>query len=68
METCCLQMQDCQSNEAVVFHEKGICCWPGPLQDSDFIQQIVKAASVAFGGGRPNDYPKAQADAAGTCC
>ncbi|CAE7226346.1 unnamed protein product [Symbiodinium natans] len=28
------------------------------VKDSDFIQQIVKAASVAFGGGRPNDYPK----------
>eukprot|EP00913_Durusdinium_trenchii_P003562 g3294.t1 len=27
-------------------------------QDSDFVQQMVKAASVAFGGGRPNDYPK----------
>ena len=31
-------------------------------QDSNFVQQIVKAASVAFGGGRPNDYPKAQPD------
>ena len=32
----------------------------GCVQDSDFIQQMVKAASVAFGGGRPNDYPKAR--------
>lgn len=29
------------------------------MKDSDFVQQMVKAASVAFGGGRPNDYPKA---------
>eukprot|EP00435_Cladocopium_sp_Y103_P036725 s1261_g9.t1 len=29
------------------------------VKDSDFIQQMVKAAAVAFGGGRPNDYPKA---------
>ena len=28
------------------------------VKDSDFVQQMVKAASVAFGGGRPNDYPK----------
>lgn len=28
------------------------------VKDSNFVQQIVKAASVAFGGGRPNDYPK----------
>eukprot|EP00438_Fugacium_kawagutii_P036803 Skav208756 [mRNA] locus=scaffold1871:217326:217868:+ [translate_table: standard] len=28
------------------------------VKDSDFIEQMVKAASVAFGGGRPNDYPK----------
>ncbi|CAJ1363929.1 unnamed protein product [Effrenium voratum] len=28
------------------------------VKDSDLLQQIVKAASVAFGGGRPNDYPK----------
>merc|ERR1719188_2041466 len=26
--------------------------------DQSFVEQIVKAASVAFGGGRPNDYPK----------
>merc|ERR1712007_42434 len=25
--------------------------------DSDFVQQLMKAASVAFGGGRPTDYP-----------
>lgn len=28
------------------------------VQDTDFVKQMVKAASVAFGGGRPNDYPK----------
>mmetsp|Transcript_31288 Transcript_31288/g.74176 ORF Transcript_31288/g.74176 Transcript_31288/m.74176 type:complete len:193 (+) Transcript_31288:66-644(+) len=28
------------------------------IQDSDFVRQMVKAAAVAFGGGRPNDYPK----------
>eukprot|EP00401_Gymnodinium_catenatum_P056786 CAMPEP_0117555852 /NCGR_PEP_ID=MMETSP0784-20121206/51493_1 /TAXON_ID=39447 /ORGANISM="" /LENGTH=194 /DNA_ID=CAMNT_0005353081 /DNA_START=84 /DNA_END=668 /DNA_ORIENTATION=+ len=28
------------------------------IEDKDFVQQIVKAASIAFGGGRPNDYPK----------
>mmetsp|Transcript_120628 Transcript_120628/g.336605 ORF Transcript_120628/g.336605 Transcript_120628/m.336605 type:complete len:192 (-) Transcript_120628:276-851(-) len=28
------------------------------VESSDFVKQIVKAASVAFGGGRPNDYPK----------
>lgn len=28
------------------------------VSDSDFVKQMVKAASVAFGGGRPNDYPK----------
>mmetsp|Transcript_98435 Transcript_98435/g.278782 ORF Transcript_98435/g.278782 Transcript_98435/m.278782 type:complete len:194 (-) Transcript_98435:70-651(-) len=27
------------------------------MQDSDFVKQMVKAASVAFGGGRPNNYP-----------
>uniref|UniRef100_A0A7S1SDC3 Uncharacterized protein n=1 Tax=Alexandrium catenella TaxID=2925 RepID=A0A7S1SDC3_ALECA len=26
--------------------------------ESDFVKQLMKAASVAFGGGRPNDYPK----------
>jgi len=26
-------------------------------KDTDFVKQFVKAASVAFGGGRPNDYP-----------
>eukprot|EP00930_Biecheleria_cincta_P076701 TRINITY_DN6391_c0_g1_i1.p1 TRINITY_DN6391_c0_g1~~TRINITY_DN6391_c0_g1_i1.p1 ORF type:complete len:190 (-),score=46.82 TRINITY_DN6391_c0_g1_i1:251-820(-) len=28
------------------------------VKDTNFIKQMVKAASVAFGGGRPNDYPK----------
>jgi len=28
------------------------------IQDHDFIQQMVRAASVAFGGGRQGDYPK----------
>eukprot|EP00419_Tripos_fusus_P011912 CAMPEP_0172664728 /NCGR_PEP_ID=MMETSP1074-20121228/6797_1 /TAXON_ID=2916 /ORGANISM="Ceratium fusus, Strain PA161109" /LENGTH=190 /DNA_ID=CAMNT_0013480935 /DNA_START=64 /DNA_END=636 /DNA_ORIENTATION=+ len=28
------------------------------LQDIDFVKQLVKAASVAFGGGRSTDYPK----------
>eukprot|EP00416_Gambierdiscus_australes_P040168 CAMPEP_0171111910 /NCGR_PEP_ID=MMETSP0766_2-20121228/77119_1 /TAXON_ID=439317 /ORGANISM="Gambierdiscus australes, Strain CAWD 149" /LENGTH=188 /DNA_ID=CAMNT_0011573965 /DNA_START=37 /DNA_END=603 /DNA_ORIENTATION=- len=28
------------------------------VEDSDFVKQMVKAAAVAFGGGRPNDYPK----------
>merc|ERR1712008_57618 len=28
------------------------------LQDTDFVKQLVKAASVAFGGGRSTDYPK----------
>jgi len=27
-------------------------------EDADFAQQMVKAASVAFGGGRTSDYPK----------
>jgi len=27
-------------------------------KDSDFAKQLVKAASVAFGGGRETDYPK----------
>lgn len=27
-------------------------------EDSDFVKQMMKAAAVAFGGGRPNDYPK----------
>jgi len=27
-------------------------------KDSDFVKQLVKAASVAFGGGRQTDYPK----------
>mmetsp|Transcript_52990 Transcript_52990/g.138102 ORF Transcript_52990/g.138102 Transcript_52990/m.138102 type:complete len:191 (-) Transcript_52990:201-773(-) len=27
-------------------------------KDSDFVKQMVKAASVAFGGGRTSDYPK----------
>jgi len=26
-------------------------------KDTDFLKQFIKAASVAFGGGRPNDYP-----------
>uniref|UniRef100_A0A7S1LHS2 Uncharacterized protein n=1 Tax=Alexandrium catenella TaxID=2925 RepID=A0A7S1LHS2_ALECA len=29
-----------------------------PVEDSNFIQQMVKAAGVAFGGGRDTDYPK----------
>jgi hypothetical protein len=28
------------------------------VQDIDFVKQMVKAAAVAFGGARPNDYPK----------
>mmetsp|Transcript_23359 Transcript_23359/g.47279 ORF Transcript_23359/g.47279 Transcript_23359/m.47279 type:complete len:190 (-) Transcript_23359:159-728(-) len=28
------------------------------VEDTDFVKQLMKAASVAFGGGRPNDYPK----------
>uniref|UniRef100_A0A7S1LEJ2 Uncharacterized protein n=1 Tax=Alexandrium catenella TaxID=2925 RepID=A0A7S1LEJ2_ALECA len=28
------------------------------IQDNDFVQQMVKAAAVAFGGGRHGDYPK----------
>merc|ERR1719401_1137896 len=28
------------------------------IKDADFVKQMMKAASVAFGGGRPNDYPK----------
>lgn len=28
------------------------------IQDSDFIKQVVRAASIAFGGGRKGDYPK----------
>jgi len=28
------------------------------IENSDFVQQIIKAAAVAFGGSRPNDYPK----------
>eukprot|EP00930_Biecheleria_cincta_P094360 TRINITY_DN853_c0_g1_i1.p1 TRINITY_DN853_c0_g1~~TRINITY_DN853_c0_g1_i1.p1 ORF type:complete len:210 (+),score=52.53 TRINITY_DN853_c0_g1_i1:66-632(+) len=28
------------------------------IEDSDFVKQMVKAASIAFGGGRPTDYPK----------
>jgi len=28
------------------------------IEDGDFIKQMVKAASVAFGGGRTGDYPK----------
>mmetsp|Transcript_79443 Transcript_79443/g.199652 ORF Transcript_79443/g.199652 Transcript_79443/m.199652 type:complete len:105 (+) Transcript_79443:374-688(+) len=28
------------------------------FQDSDIVKQMVKAASVAFGGGRKGDYPK----------
>mmetsp|Transcript_53722 Transcript_53722/g.96210 ORF Transcript_53722/g.96210 Transcript_53722/m.96210 type:complete len:186 (+) Transcript_53722:94-651(+) len=27
------------------------------VKDTNFVQQMVKAASVAFGGGRPTDYP-----------
>jgi len=27
-------------------------------KESDFVKQLVKAASVAFGGGRSGDYPK----------
>ncbi|CAE8606587.1 unnamed protein product [Polarella glacialis] len=26
--------------------------------DGNFVQQLMRAASVAFGGGRPTDYPK----------
>lgn len=28
------------------------------LQDSDFVKQMIKAAGVAFGGGRHGNYPK----------
>lgn len=28
------------------------------FKDSNFVQQMIKAAAVAFGAGRPNDYPK----------
>lgn len=28
------------------------------IKDADFVKQMVKAASVAFGGGRKDDYPK----------
>eukprot|EP00931_Biecheleriopsis_adriatica_P085914 TRINITY_DN60684_c0_g1_i1.p1 TRINITY_DN60684_c0_g1~~TRINITY_DN60684_c0_g1_i1.p1 ORF type:complete len:210 (+),score=61.24 TRINITY_DN60684_c0_g1_i1:71-631(+) len=28
------------------------------VKDVDFTQQFMKAAAVAFGGGRPTDYPK----------
>ena len=37
------------------------------VEDSDFIQQMVKAAAVAFGGGRPNDYPKAWPSVGAVC-
>merc|ERR1719510_1030805 len=30
-----------------------------PVDDTTFAQQIIRAASVAFGGARPTDYPKA---------
>jgi len=30
----------------------------GTTQDTDFVRQLVRAASVAFGGGRETDYPK----------
>jgi len=29
-----------------------------PVDDTPFVAKIIKAASVAFGGGRPTDYPK----------
>lgn len=28
------------------------------FEDSNLVQQMIKAAAVAFGAGRPNDYPK----------
>jgi len=28
------------------------------MENSDFVQQMVKAAALAFGGGRKGDYPK----------
>merc|ERR1712086_566341 len=28
------------------------------MENKDFVEQMVKAASVAFGGGRTGDYPK----------
>jgi len=28
------------------------------FENSDFVQQLVKAAAVGFGGGRKSDYPK----------
>ena len=28
--------------------------------EGDLVSQLVRAASVAFGGGRKGDYPKAQ--------
>eukprot|EP00443_Scrippsiella_acuminata_P032382 CAMPEP_0115286180 /NCGR_PEP_ID=MMETSP0270-20121206/61811_1 /TAXON_ID=71861 /ORGANISM="Scrippsiella trochoidea, Strain CCMP3099" /LENGTH=187 /DNA_ID=CAMNT_0002703221 /DNA_START=58 /DNA_END=621 /DNA_ORIENTATION=+ len=28
------------------------------FQDTDFVKQMVKAASMAFGGGRKGDYPR----------
>jgi len=28
------------------------------ITDSNFVKQMIKAATVAFGGARPNDYPK----------
>jgi len=28
------------------------------ITDSNFVKQMIKASTVAFGGGRPTDYPK----------
>eukprot|EP00933_Yihiella_yeosuensis_P018890 TRINITY_DN15392_c0_g1_i1.p1 TRINITY_DN15392_c0_g1~~TRINITY_DN15392_c0_g1_i1.p1 ORF type:complete len:192 (-),score=55.44 TRINITY_DN15392_c0_g1_i1:173-748(-) len=28
------------------------------IKDSDFAKDMIKAMTVAFGGGRPNDYPR----------
>lgn len=28
------------------------------ITDSDFVQQLIRAAAVSFGGGRKDDYPK----------
>jgi len=28
------------------------------VENTDFVQQMIKAAAMAFGGGRKGDYPK----------